>query len=154
MASQITGVSIVYSTICSGTDKRKHHSSASLAFMRGIQVTGEFPAQRASNAENVSIWWRHHARIKTLSASWHIAYIMASYGMVMQKACESTSIVFSLDIPVWVAKCVSAIESSWIRDHTATHEAVRSWYLLAFTLMPVLSTPSPYKMISIRQCQK
>ena len=23
-------------------------------------VTGEFPAQRASNTENVSIWWRHH----------------------------------------------------------------------------------------------
>ena len=23
-------------------------------------VTDEFPAQRASNAENVSIWWRHH----------------------------------------------------------------------------------------------
>ena len=22
--------------------------------------TGKFPAQRASNAENVSIWWRHH----------------------------------------------------------------------------------------------
>ena len=22
--------------------------------------TGEFPAQRASNVENVSIWWRHH----------------------------------------------------------------------------------------------
>ena len=26
-------------------------------------VTGEFPAQMASNAENVSIWWRHHERI-------------------------------------------------------------------------------------------
>ena len=25
--------------------------------------TGEFPAQRASYAENVSIWWRHHACI-------------------------------------------------------------------------------------------
>ena len=24
-------------------------------------VPGEFPAQRASNAENVSIWWRHHS---------------------------------------------------------------------------------------------
>ena len=24
-------------------------------------VTREFPAQRASNAENISIWWRHHA---------------------------------------------------------------------------------------------
>ena len=23
-------------------------------------VTGEFPAQMASKAENVSIWWRHH----------------------------------------------------------------------------------------------
>ena len=28
-------------------------------------VTGEFPAQMASNAENVSIWWRHH--VNTLS---------------------------------------------------------------------------------------
>ena len=25
-------------------------------------VTGEFPAKRASNAENVSIWWRHHEK--------------------------------------------------------------------------------------------
>ena len=25
-------------------------------------MTGEFPAQRASNAENVSIWWRHHRK--------------------------------------------------------------------------------------------
>ena len=24
-------------------------------------VTGEFPAQRATDTENVSIWWRHHA---------------------------------------------------------------------------------------------
>ena len=26
----------------------------------GASVTDEFPAQRASNAENVSIWWRDH----------------------------------------------------------------------------------------------
>ena len=25
-------------------------------------VTGEFPAQMASNAENVSVWWRHHVQ--------------------------------------------------------------------------------------------
>ena len=35
MASQITGISIVYSTVCSGLDQRKHQSSASLAFVRG-----------------------------------------------------------------------------------------------------------------------
>ena len=26
-----------------------------------LSITGEFPAQMASNAENVSVWWRHHA---------------------------------------------------------------------------------------------
>ena len=34
MASQITGVSIVYSIVCSSADQRKHQSSASLAFVR------------------------------------------------------------------------------------------------------------------------
>ena len=34
--SQITGVPIVCSTVCSGGDQRKHQSSALLAFVRGI----------------------------------------------------------------------------------------------------------------------
>ena len=29
-------------------------------FVPNSPVTGEFPAQRASSVENVSIWWRHH----------------------------------------------------------------------------------------------
>ena len=37
MASQITSFTIVYSTVYSGADQRKHQSSASLAFVRGIQ---------------------------------------------------------------------------------------------------------------------
>ena len=36
MASQITGASIVCSNVCSGAVQRKHQSSASLAFVRGI----------------------------------------------------------------------------------------------------------------------
>ena len=36
MASKITSLTIVYSTVYSGADQRKHHSSASLAFVRGI----------------------------------------------------------------------------------------------------------------------
>ena len=36
MTSQITSLTIVYSTVYSGTDQRKHQSSASLAFVRGI----------------------------------------------------------------------------------------------------------------------
>ena len=36
MVSQITGVSIVFSTVFSGADHRKHQGSSSLAFVRGI----------------------------------------------------------------------------------------------------------------------
>ena len=36
IASQITSLTIVYSTIYSDADQRKHQSSASLAFVRGI----------------------------------------------------------------------------------------------------------------------
>ena len=53
MASQITSLTIVFSNVYSDTDERKHQSSASLV--------GEFSAQMVCNAENVSIWLRHHA---------------------------------------------------------------------------------------------
>ena len=36
MASPITSLTLVYSTVYSGTDQRKHQSSMSLAFVRGI----------------------------------------------------------------------------------------------------------------------
>ena len=54
VASQITSLTVAYSSVYTFADQRKHQSSASLF------GTGEFPAQRSSNAENVSIWWRHH----------------------------------------------------------------------------------------------
>ena len=63
MASQFTSLAIVYSIVYSGADKKKHQSSAPLAFVKGNSpVTGEFRAQMVSNAENVSIWWRHHGK--------------------------------------------------------------------------------------------
>ena len=68
MASQITSLPIVYSTVYSGADQRKHQSSASLAI-----VTGEFPAQMARNAENVSIQWRHHEPIMTHSLHQYVS---------------------------------------------------------------------------------
>ena len=56
MASQISSLTISYSTVYSDADQRKHQGFPSLAFVWGIQVTGEFPTQMASNTENVSIW--------------------------------------------------------------------------------------------------
>ena len=34
-------------------------------FAGNSPATGEFPAQMASNAENASIWWRHHDTVTT-----------------------------------------------------------------------------------------
>ena len=52
MASQIIGVSIVCSIVSSG--------SASLAFVRGFHRWPVNSPHKGSNAENVSISWRHH----------------------------------------------------------------------------------------------
>ena len=61
IVSQITSLTIVYSTFYSDVDQRTHQSSASLTFVReNSPRTVKVPAQMASNAEHVSIWWRHH----------------------------------------------------------------------------------------------
>ena len=61
MASQITSVTIVYSTVYSRRKSKKTSKLHITGLCEGNSlVTSEFPAQRASNAENVSIWWRHH----------------------------------------------------------------------------------------------
>ena len=58
MASQITSLTIVFLTVIQtqikGNTKALRH------------IPGEFPAQRTSNAENVSIWWRHHVMNQTM----------------------------------------------------------------------------------------
>ena len=61
IGSLITSVTIVYSTVYSDADQKKTSKLRVAGLCVGNSpVTGEFPAQMASNAENVSIWWRHH----------------------------------------------------------------------------------------------
>ena len=45
-------------------------------------VTDEFPAQRASNAENVSIWWRHH-EVRTVAVPFLPACVAISSAAVV-----------------------------------------------------------------------
>ena len=61
IAFKITSLTIVYSTVNSDADKKKT-SKLRVTGLCAVNspVTGEFPAQMASNAENVSIWRRHH----------------------------------------------------------------------------------------------
>ena len=57
MASQITSLTSVYSTVYSGIKAPRHCLSEG-----NSPLTGEFPAQRASNEEDASIRWHHHVR--------------------------------------------------------------------------------------------
>ena len=73
--SQITSLTIVYLTVSSGADQRKHQSSASLAFVRGIHrwpmnsphkwpVTREmFPFDNVIMCAQISWWAWHHGDI-------------------------------------------------------------------------------------------
>ena len=56
-----------------GADQRKHQSSASLAFVRGIhRGTVWIPYTKPSNVETVSIWWRHHVIDQSLNAGFEL----------------------------------------------------------------------------------
>ena len=50
--------------------------------------TGEFPAQMASNAENVSIWWRHHVMFVESS---HVFYNDAFININVYTTIKSTT---------------------------------------------------------------
>ena len=61
MASQITSLTIVYSSVLFGRRSRKTSKLRVTGLCEGNSpVTGELPTQMASNAEDVSLWWRHH----------------------------------------------------------------------------------------------
>ena len=60
MASQITSFITVYSTVYSRLRSKKTSKLRHTGLCEGNSlVTGKFPAKKASNADNISIWWCH-----------------------------------------------------------------------------------------------
>ena len=59
MEPQIISLTTVYSTVYSGAENTSKLRVAGLC-AGNSPGTGEFSAQMASYAENVSTWWRHH----------------------------------------------------------------------------------------------
>ena len=89
MGSQLTGISIVCSNVCSGADQRKLQSSVSLAFVRGIRrwpvhsphkglVTRKILTFDDVTKENSSayIWFETYHQMHTLSPilRWKLTY--------------------------------------------------------------------------------
>ena len=63
---------------------------------RNSPVTGEFPTQRVSNAEDVSIWWRHHVFCLPLwwsYFSWYssISEIDITLSLLLKPVCFSAT---------------------------------------------------------------
>ena len=75
MSSQITGISIVYSTVCPGADQRTHLWSASLAFVSGIHRSPVNSPHKGpvTRSIDVSIWWRHHDERLFLLLQLHVS---------------------------------------------------------------------------------
>ena len=81
MASQITGVSIVCSTVGFRRRSKKTPKLRVTGPCAGTSpVTGEFLTQKANNAENVSIWWRHHEFVKKKLGSMGLLMQMSQIG--------------------------------------------------------------------------
>ena len=82
MTSQITSLTIVYSTVYSGADQRKHQRSASLVFVRGIHRSSvNFPhkwpvTQKMFPFDDIiMIAWKPFASANQFSlVSWHKEY--------------------------------------------------------------------------------
>ena len=99
-ASQITSLTIVSSTVYS---RRRSKKTSKLRVTglceRNSSVTGEFPAQRASNAENVSIWWRHHEQVTVLTSKYTVMEMSFSrnfYHCSDSRNCRNDNKLFSL----------------------------------------------------------
>ena len=93
MASQITSITVVYSTVYS---KRRSKQTSKLRVTGhcagNSPMTGEFPAQRTSNTENVSIWWRHHGVIWTLWYGTSAAPQLCERRVVLRVTCMYLSL--------------------------------------------------------------
>ena len=83
IASQITSLTIVYSTGYLRRRSKKTWKLRVTGLCAGNSlVTGEFPAQLASNEKNVSIWWGRNVKLKsdccgrTRSTPWLVIHLV------------------------------------------------------------------------------
>ena len=85
MVSQITGASIVYSTVCSTQINENTKTPHHWPLWGEFTDDREFPAHTASNAEYVSIWWHRHKNPAMESICGSFFIISSSLGNVLNK---------------------------------------------------------------------
>ena len=91
--------------------------------------TGEFPAQMASNAENVSIWWRHHYECVSQLRAFYGCGIVCIYlvfpcddGEIGVVTVHQTVINLDYIHSLYHIKCVPRYDvNSWIQVNLLLH---------------------------------
>ena len=122
MASQITAISIICSTVCSCADQRKHQSSALLAFVRKIErwpvdSPHEDPVTRPFSFDDVIMEYVVGVRISTARTFWvHIwqwttVVIFVDTGAITRDAGSA----------VWRAAGVLSVKTAARRGRNAAH---------------------------------
>ena len=133
MASQITSLTVVYSTVYSDADKTKHQSSASLAFVWGIHRDRWIPRTKGQLPENFSIWWRHHVYFfctehSSNNKSWAKDF---SCDFILRWVSEGWPI---LKQPPAIVRCrynaVSFLQSEWYFAAVIAILCVMQWHIV------------------------
>ena len=110
IASQITSLRTVYSTVYSDADQRKHQSSASLAFVRGIH--------RGPGPVNSPRKWPVTRKMFPFDDVIMIRKKKSSNNPIFMTLSTQAKNVYSLScndtqILTWVGKLLSDIEKTW-----------------------------------------
>ena len=68
---------------------------------RNSPGTCEFPAQMACNAENASIWWRHHVSVHLYALPSSFQIYFSQYGLVQNQSWQTFFIVMVIVLDCW-----------------------------------------------------
>ena len=141
MASQIISLTNVYSRVYWGADPQIRVTGLCEG---NLMVTGEFPTQRVSNAENVSIWWRHHGfrptptqqtQLESLGCIDEIRAYKWKHPIIqhitMIYNCPDILFVRYLQIPIFVAQKVATSNSNSLHGEV-TYRITDDWHAIVF----------------------
>ena len=132
MASHITSLTIVYSIVYSITDRRKHQSSASLAFVRGIHwwpvnspYKGPVTRKMFPFDNVIMIWWPFAIYVLLMITSWYGNAFLIT-GPLWRASIESPhkrtimwnfSHTFVIDLNKLSTNQLSSGNSLWCKDN-------------------------------------
>ena len=128
MASQITGDSIVCSTVCSGADQRKHQSSASLAFVRGMHQWPVNSLHTGSVTRKIFPFHDDVIKWKLFQRYWpFVRGIHRSPVNYPHKGQWRGALMFSL-IDAWINDWVNNGEAGDLRRYPAHYVVTGMWW--------------------------